>query len=237
MRVVVTRAAHQAEELAAPLRERGFEVVLLPVIEISPPAHPSALQQAVNNLDRYDWIIFTSVNAVKALHAVLPGTIPRARIATVGVPTRKAAEKAGFEVSVTPGDYIAEALIEALGHENLTGKRILIPSAAITRDVIPPALRRCGAHVDAVEAYRTTKPSEAAANAALVFLKPYPDWVLFASSSAVENLAELVGVEVLRKVKIASIGPATSATLRKLSLEPHSEAREYSMRGLIDAVS
>ncbi len=142
LRIVVTRAAHQAEELARPLRERGAEVLLLPAIAIAPPADPHALEQAAAHADQFDWIVFTSANAIRAFVSALggaPGEL-HARVATVGSGTRAAAESAGLTVSLTPEKYIAEVLVESFGEEKLTGQRILIPSAAVTRDVVAPGI-------------------------------------------------------------------------------------------------
>jgi uroporphyrinogen-III synthase len=236
LRVVVTRAAHQAEELAAPLRASGAEVILLPVIGIAPPVDDEPLLCAVRDCDSYDWILFSSTNAVESFASRLANR-PRARFATVGAATRQAAEERGLHVSITPPQYIAEALVQALDSEDLRGKRILIPSAAMTRDVIAPALRERGALVDVVEAYRNVVPAEAEAQAARVFRDPLPDWVTFASSSAVTNLVALIGGATLRRMKIASIGPATSATLRQHGLPPTAEAAEHTVRGLVKAVS
>ena len=229
---MVTRAAQQAEELARPLRERGATPILLPVIGIAPPRDPSALAHAIAQIDSYDWIVFGSVNGVRALgkqHC-------RARIATVGAATREFAEQQGFAVSVTPATYVAEALVEALGAEDLSGRRILIPSAAVTRDVVREELVRRGALVDVIEAYRTVMPLEAGQMASEVFQPPFPDWITFASSSAVDNLVALVSPEILRRSKIASIGPITSKTIRGHALRVDAEAAIHSIAGLIDAI-
>jgi uroporphyrinogen-III synthase len=117
LRVVVTRAAHQAEELAEQLRGLGAEVIVLPVIGIAPPSDPKPLRSAVLACDSYHWIIFSSVNAVEAFASHLVD-MPHARIATVGAATREAVEKRGLRVSITPDRYIAEALLQAFAHEN-----------------------------------------------------------------------------------------------------------------------
>ena len=237
VRVVVTRAAHQAEELAEPLRALGADVLLLPTIAIAPPENPAPLREAATHCYQYDWIIFTSVNAVEAFAAELPQARHcRAHIATVGAATAQAAERCGFIVSLTPEKYIAESLVEAFLQENLKNCCILIPSAAVTRDVVPRELRKLGAQVDVVEAYRNILPPETAQRAASIFQKPYPDWVLFASSSAVENLVALIGPEPLRNVSIGTIGPATSQTVVKAGLTVAIEATVHSIPGLIEAV-
>jgi len=238
VRVVVTRAAHQAEELAAPLRTLGAEVIPLPTIAIVPPENPAPLREAAAHADQYDWIIFTSVNAVEAFAAELPqGSRCRARVATVGAATAQAAEHGGFTVSLIPEKYVAESLVEAFAQEDLKGRRILIPSAAVTRDVVSRELRKRGAQVDVVEAYRNILPPETAQRVASIFHEPYPDWVLFASSSAVENLLALIGPEPLRNVSIATIGPATSQTVMKAGLSVRIEAAVHTVPGLVEAIA
>jgi len=232
LRIVVTRASHQAEELAGPLRERGAQPILVPVIGIAPPSDPAPLAEAVSRIDSYDWIIFTSVNGVKAL-----GKPPcRARIAAVGAATREAAEGQGWTVDIAPNKFVAEALLEALETEDLKGRKILIPSAAVTRDVLRDELIRRGAIVDLVEAYRNVMPGEAAELARTVFQPPFPDWITFASSSAVDNLLSLVPVEILRQSRIASIGPITSQTIRGHSLTVTVEAATHSVGGLVESI-
>jgi uroporphyrinogen-III synthase len=177
LRIVVTRAAHQAEELAKPLREQGATSILLPLIGIAPPADPEPLHQALAQLESYDWIIFTSTNAVRALTSKRT----HARVATVGAATREFAEQLGWKVEITPDNYVAESLVEAVGAHEIKGKRILIPSAAVTRDVVRTALAEHGALVDVVEAYRNVIPPEAASQTKQVFQLPFPHWITFAS--------------------------------------------------------
>lgn len=238
MRIVVTRAVHQAEELAAPLRALGAEVILLPVIGIAPPLDPEPLRQAAANANAYDWIIFTSANAVSAFasHLCIPPQELKARVATVGAATRSVAEGFGFTVSLTPLKYVAESLVDALGAESLEDKRILIPAAAVTRDVVPSELRKLGAEVDVVEAYRNILPPEAEASGRHIFQPPYPDWILFASPSAVDNLSRLIDPRKLASIKIASIGPVTSAAIRAHGLTVTVEANPHTVEGLVQSL-
>lgn len=238
LRIVVTRATHQAEELASPLRDLGAEVILAPVIGIAAPADPAPLREAAAQCDEYNWIIFTSANAVMTFAAELPQphTSCRARVAAIGSATREAAEKNGFTVAVVPTEYVAESLAESLGMQDLTGQRILIPSAAVARDVVLQGLRELGARVERVEAYRNVIPSGAEGRIAYVFREPYPDWVTFASSSAAENTLKLAGQTALQNIKIATIGPITSATVRALGLTVAAEARVHSAAGLVEAI-
>jgi uroporphyrinogen-III synthase len=238
LRVVVTRAPHQGEQLATLLRGVGAEVILLPLIAIAPPLNSEPLHDAAVHSNEYDWIIFTSANAVAAFADQIPERPQtwKARIATVGAATRDAAEARGFPVDVTPIEYVAESLVEALSGEDLNHRRVLIPSAAVTRDVVPGELRKRGAQVEVVEAYRNVIPHEAADLAAAIFQEPYPDWVLFASSSAVHNLVGLIGLERLHRTKIATIGPITSCTVHKHGLTVAAQAQTHTAQGLVDAL-
>ena len=239
LRIVVTRAEHQAEELAAPLRRLGATPILLPVIAIGPPIDSQPLRHAAEHCNEYDWIVFTSVNAVTAFAAELSddGLLgKKTRVASIGAATGDAAEAYGFPVHVMPDKYIAEALVSALQGQRLQGRRILIPSAAVTRDLLPTELRKLGAVVDVVEAYRNVVPPNAPALVASTFREPLPDWVTFASSSAVNHLVELAGAELLRRIRIATIGPVTSATVRSHSLLVTAEASLQSVEGLVDAL-
>lgn len=238
LRIVLTRAAHQAEELAAPLRALGAEVILVPLIGIAPPLNAERLHNAAARSNEYDWIIFTSANAVHAFAAqsAVPPQVWKPRIAAVGPATRQAAEERGLRVDLTPSKYVAESLLQALSGEDLNNRRVLIPSAAVTRDLVADELRKRGAQVEVVEAYRNVIPPEAADKAAAVFREPYPDWVLFASSSVVDNLIRLIGVERLRRTKIAAIGPITSKTALDHGLVVTAQAELHTAQGLIDAL-
>jgi uroporphyrinogen-III synthase len=235
-RVVVTRAAHQAEELARPLRALGAEVILLPVIGIAPPADPRPLKDAVRELNHYGWIVFSSVNAVMAVANELGAGAksPRARIAVVGTATRQAVEKLGWRVDIVPAKFVAEELAASIPEESLRGERVLIPSAAVTRDVLARELANRGAIVDVVEAYRNVMPEEAREQANQVFaIEPKPDWVVFTSSSAVDNLIALVGAGGLSGVKIASIGPVTSASIEVHGLTVDVQPEDHTVAGLV----
>lgn len=236
LRIVVTRAAHQAEELAGPLRTLGAEVMLLPMIAISPPADPEPLISAAQHAVDYHWIVFTSANAVESFANHLRAIPAGPRIAAVGAATREAAEKHGFAISLLPREYTAESLAEAFVTQDLIAKRILIPRAAAARDVVPDKLRELGARVDIVEAYRNVLPESSAALAQEIFRDPLPDWVLLASPSAVQNLVQLCGKDVLHRIHLASIGPVTSATIAGLGLNVKAEADPHTTEGLVQAV-
>lgn len=243
--MLVTRAAHQAGKLSEGLRALGMEPVEVPVLEIRPPEDFTALDAALRNLDRYDWLIFTSANTIHSLtdRAASLGieltASAQVKTAAVGGATAQAAKAAGLAVSFCPDAYVAESLVEGLAAE-AAGKRILLARAAVARDVIPDALRDAGATVDVVDAYRNVMPAEAPAQLQAA-LRQGMDAAAFTSSSSVRHLrdaAQAAGLEwPFAGVKAISIGPITSATLRETGWNPAAEAEISDVSGLIAAIA
>jgi uroporphyrinogen-III synthase/uroporphyrinogen III methyltransferase/synthase len=243
-RILVTRAAHQAGKLSEGLRALGAEPVEVPVLEIRQPASFEPLDDALRQLNQYDWLILTSANTVRALveraaelGLALATTAPK-RVAAIGDATAAAARQAGFEVALVPDSYVAESLVEKLALRT-AGQRVLVARAAIARDVIPDALRAAGALVDVVDAYRNVMP-EAAPARLLQALEQGIDAATFTSSSSVTHLAEAARAAGLAfpfaGVRAASIGPITSHTLLDLGWKPAVEATISDIPGLIAAV-
>jgi uroporphyrinogen-III synthase len=169
----------------------------------------------------------------------------KAKICTIGPATRAAVEALHLRVDVLPKEYVAESLLEALASEDLKGKRVLLPRAAVARDLVPVALTERGAHVDVVEAYRTIMPSIAPERARAALARK-PDWITFTSSSTVKNLVAALGDEDGREElhrfqsdggKIASIGPITSATARDFGLRVDAEGDPHTIEGLVAAIA
>jgi len=240
-RIIITRDRRQSSMLAEPLEALGAETLFVPVIEIADAAESSSLEQAVHNLASYDWLIFTSANGVRHFVEALDRSgrdlrSLKAKLCVIGPATRAAVEALHLRVDVMPDDYVAESLVKALAGEDLKGKRILLPRAAVARDLVPVTLRERGAVVDVVEAYRTITPVDATARAREA-LALKPDWVTFTSSSTVKNLLAVTGREALRGIKVASIGPITSATAREAGLTVDVEANPHTIEGLVQAIS
>lgn len=235
-RIVVTRDRRQSRALAEPLEELGAEVIELPVIEIQPPADPGPLRRAIAELDRYDWVIFTSVNGVRRFLDELDDVRKlRAKVAAIGPATRDAIAELHLQPDLVPEAYVAESLVEAFASHDLTGKRVLLPRAAVARDLVPVELAKRGAQVDVVEAYRTVAPENLAERAAAVLARK-PHWITFTSSLTVKNLVEAVGAEALVGVRVASIGPVTSATARAWGLHVDAEANPHTTAALVAAI-
>jgi uroporphyrinogen-III synthase len=245
-RVLVGRARHQASALSSGLRALGAQVLEIPFIEIREPRSFRPLDTALKNLRDYDWLILTSVNGVEAMWErirrmrLTRNPFRNLRVAAIGPATRKAIESRGLKVQVVPEQYVAESVVRRL-RKQVRGKRILLVRAKVARDVIPRDLRAAGAQVDVVEAYETVVPQASRTRLRGVLQKSRraPDVITFTSSSTVRNFVDLLGKDhsqVLKSVKLASIGPVTSGTLRELGLRVDIEAREYTIPGLIKAI-
>jgi uroporphyrinogen III methyltransferase/synthase len=238
-RIVVTRAREQAAAMVEPLRQLGAEAIELPTIAIEPPADYGALDAAIGGLPSYDWLIFTSVNGVRcfrdrlALSAFDTRAI-RGKLCAIGPATRDALAELNLKVDVVAKEYVAEGLLAALSGYEMSGASVLIARAAVARDTLPVELGKRGARVDVVEAYLTVAPVDLAGKVAAVMARQ-PDWITFTSSSTVTNFFG-AGVGISDDVKVASIGPITSATLRKFGVEPAVEASEYTVDGIIAAI-
>jgi uroporphyrinogen III methyltransferase/synthase len=238
-RIVVTRAREQAAAMVEPLRQLGAEAIELPTIAIEPPADYGALDAAIGGLPSYDWLIFTSVNGVRcfrdrlALSAFDTRAI-RGKLCAIGPATRDALAELSLKVDVVAKEYVAEGLLAALSGYEMSGASVLIARAAVARDTLPVELGKRGARVEVVEAYRTVAPVGLAGKVAAVMARQ-PDWITFTSSSTVTNFFG-AGVGISEDVKVASIGPITSATLRKFGVGPTVEAAEYTVDGIIAAI-
>jgi uroporphyrinogen III methyltransferase / synthase len=241
-KVVVTRDRSQAGNLSERLRMSGAEAIELPTIEIRAALDPEPLNRAIEELESYDWIIFTSANGVRYFVERLDGSARdlravRGRICTIGPATRQAVESLHLKVDMMPEQYVGESLIAAFEGVELTGKRVLLPRAAVARDVVPVELAKRGAEVNVVEAYRTGVPEGSEARLSRIFAGDRkPDWITFTSSSTVKNFLAMAGRDALEGVRVASIGPVTTATLRMHGIEITAEAQPFTMDGLITAI-
>ncbi len=239
--IVVTRAADQANALSHLLNEAGAEAVELPLIALEPSPDTGPLDEAILRLSSYDWLVFTSANGVRYFVERMDrlGVDVRRwppRVAAIGPATAEAIERLHIKVDIVPEAFVAEGLASGFERFELHGRRILLARAAEGRDVVPEALRQRGAQVDVVEAYRNTIPAEAPARARELFGTRKPDWVTFTSSSTVKNLLSMVDRSALAGVRFASIGPATSATLRQHGLTVDAEATPHTIEGLVQAI-
>ena len=244
VRVLVTQGGTTGS-LAALLRARGADVWELPMVRIEPPPDWRDADAALRTWDSYDWIVFTSANAVRAVAGRLAALdLARQgspRIAAVGPATGAALEKAGWTPVLVPKEHSGEALAALMvEREPLTGARVLFPRGNLARDVVPEALRSAGARVREVIVYETV-PVEVDGPAVRARLAEEKiDAVAFTSPSAVESFVRSLGKDIWGALPsplvVASIGPTTSQALREAGRAPDCSAPQATMDALADAV-
>lgn len=233
-RVLVTRPRHQAAALSDRLRGAGAIPVELPVIEIV-PATSAELDAALNQIDEYDWIVFTSVNAVTIVAERLSG-IDTVQVAAIGDATAAALEENGITVDLVPDEFVAEAVLDALIERGVAGKRVLLPRADIARNALPDGLRAAGATVDVVPAYSTRTPTDVDREIVQSVRSGGIDVVTFTSPSTVRNLMALIDNDFPSNTNVACIGPITADAARGAGLRVDIVASEYSVPGLVRAL-
>ena len=252
--ILVTRTRRQASVLAEELARIGAETILIPTIEVVPPASFATLDAAVALLssaeNTVDWVIFTSGNAVHVLmeraHSLGSVLHPK-RIAAIGPATANAVNQSGLKglsaPLLTANEFVAESLAEDLLTQAAgTPQHFLLVRAEETREVIPAVLQAAGHKVTVAAAYRNIVPTDAIPALQQLFGSPesLPDAITFTSSSTVRNLTALMesaGHSIPPSTVIASIGPITSGTLRGLGYEPTFEAAQATITSLVDALA
>lgn len=246
--IVNTRAAHQATELDALIRERDGIALAYPCIAIQPPSDPdasAALDSAVGHwaAEGFDWLILTSANTVRALAwrlAALNLSVPTStKTAVIGPATARAAENMlKLRVDAMPETYIAEALAQALALQ--PGTRVFLPESAIARPTLPDALRLAGVDLTEVDAYETVRGTGGVALPRLLAQREV-DAITFTSSSTVAHFVARLQDEggdlnLLQEVTLASIGPKTTRTAQEHHLPINVTAPEHTLSGLLDAL-
>ncbi|MFN7135477.1 MAG: uroporphyrinogen-III synthase, partial [Myxococcales bacterium] len=244
--IVVTRARAQAGEMSAQLEELGAEVIEAPTIAIAPPESYAPLDHAIATLHEWDWLVLTSANGVEHFLRRLAacGRDARAlagiRIATVGSATSQTLREAHLTPDAVPHEFNAEALSRVLAATGVAGKRFLVVRALEGREVLPEELRRLGAHVHVVPAYRTVRPDIDVAPLRKRLEERRVSAVTFASSSAVRNFAGHFAPGELRTlldgVAIGVIGPVTEAAVHELGLEVAVRPAEATIPALVAAL-
>jgi uroporphyrinogen-III synthase len=244
--VIVTRAAAQSGELCEELNARGARVRLLPLVSFAPPENYDALDRALTGIATFDWALFTSVNAVQAverrgseLQRGLHSAVRLPRAAAVGPVTADAAEAAGFSVEYVAADHSGAGLARELGEE-LRNKNVFLPRSDRANPELPAALRRCGALVTEVVAYRNLPPSTTDREQVRESLRDGVDSILFYSPSAVQNFLELLGRERLGalqgRVLMVAIGPTTANALSAAGIQRIARAADTTTKAIVEAL-
>jgi uroporphyrinogen III methyltransferase / synthase len=250
--VVITRAASQAGEFATELESFGAAVVVCPTIEIGDPESYARLDEAIDHLYGYDWLIFTSVNGVDFFLRRL-STLGRSveqldelKVCAIGEATAERLRQAHVHVDVIPSEFKAEGVFAALnqfvgGHAQLLGLNFLLPRAAIARDYLPKALEQSGARVDVVPTYRTIIPPNLDRGRLSAMLAGNADCIAFTSSSTVKNLGLLFDTtdlsETLKGLTIACIGDITAATAEEYGLHVDIQPQQFTIAALASAIA
>jgi uroporphyrinogen-III synthase len=228
-RIVITRAAAQSEAIGKQLSALGALPVILPLVAFAEPEDFALLDEAIAQVEHFDWLIFTSGQAVRAFvgrSKQLNGSLERrgskVQIATVGPVSAEAVRQARLPVEYVSNIHNGVALAQELG-ERLQGRTVLLPRSDRANPDLPAALRAHGADVTEVEAYRTLQPSEVDKLNLGRISAGEADAILFFSPSAVQHYAELAGAEQLRKLQdrvvITAVGPVTANALREAGVE------------------
>lgn len=241
--IVVTRARAQASALSAQLEELGAEVLQFPTIRIEPPGDYGPLDEALSQLKTFDWVIFTSANAVETVweRLRLQGKDARAlgtaRVAAIGTATAQALQARGIVPDLLPSESRSEGLAEALSGQKPA--RILLPTAERTRGVLAQQLQEQGATVVSVVAYRTLPALEDRSALLQRLREGSVDVITFTSGSTVEYFVQAIGEEALpevRRCSLVAIGPVTAETLRRWGLEPSAVAERPTIEELTQAI-
>lgn len=250
--IVVTRAQHQADEFVAELEQYGARVMVCPTIEISALDSYELLDEAIEHLYGYDWIIFTSVNGVDHFFARLHASghetseLDELKVCAIGEATAERLSDLHVHVDVVPDEFKAEGVFAELerfvgGRDNLSKLNVLIPRASVARDYLPRALQEAGARVDVVPAYRTSLPADLDRGRVAAMLSGDADCIAFTSASTVKNLGQLFDTqdlsEPLAAVVVACIGDVTSATAVEFGLRVEIQPAEFTIPALVRAIA
>jgi len=245
-KILITRARKQSGDFATLLKRLGAEVIEFPTIEIVPPFRWKELDQAIDRLKSYDWLIFTSANGVnffwqrlrergKSYH--LPSSLG---VCAIGPATARQLREKKISVSYIPKEFIAESILEGFQKLLIKGERILLARAQKARDILPKGLRKMGAEVDVVEVYRTLKPKAGSKRLKKLLTDGKIDVITFTSSSTVNHFAELLKKEDLKKllkgIAIACIGPVTARTAKQWGMKVQVQPKQYTIPSLAQAI-
>lgn len=243
---MITRAAAQSESLAKELSLRGAVPLVLPLVSFAEPEDSAALDRAIAEITQFDWIVFTSAQAVRAvmqraadLQKALIREGSRLRVACVGPVTADAARRASFPVEYIAAMHSGVALANELG-SRLQGAKVLLPRSDRANPDLPAALQRYGAQVTEVIAYRTLRPGETDRDALKKVVDGQADVVLFFSPSAVQHFVELVGPGQLLlledKLALAAVGPVTAKALSDAGVRRAVVAADTAVHSVLEAL-
>ena len=245
-RIIVTRAREQASDLVKKLADLGAHCLEVPTIAVAPPADWSSLDNAIDRISSYDWLVFTSVNGVAYFFERLfvksmdVRSLGHIKTACIGPATAARLLDFGIKSDIIPDNYVAESVVAAFQNETVNGKKILMPRAEKARPILPVELKKMGADVHEITAYRTLLEQQNAGLLQQYLEEKQADMVSFTSSSTVTNFKSLLPEgsvkELLKGVTVACIGPITAKTAQKQGFKVDIIADEYTIDGLCSAI-
>ena len=243
-KILVTRARAQASQLSSRLSELGAAVVEYPAIKITDPTDNfAAVDAAIQKIDEFDRVIFTSVNGVERFFARLfaaakdSRALGGAKIAAIGTATAEKLKTFGIIADTVPKNFCAEGLIEALSGKIIQGEKILLARAEEARDILPKNLSDLGGNVTVTPVYKTVAPTKHDGTLAAQLENGEFAAVTFASSSTAKNLIGIIGgATPLKNTPAVAIGPITAATLNEHGIKCAAVAEEYTIPGLVAAL-
>jgi uroporphyrinogen III methyltransferase/synthase len=246
-RILITRARHQVDPFRRELVELGASVVEIPTLQIESMPMDDQVTKAISHLERTEFVIFASANAVDIFFQMLhtSGSDARAfhgsKLCAIGQETAESLERHGLRPELITSEYTAEGLAKALEGWEMDGMRVLVPRAEVARDALPSLLANRGAEVEILPVYRAKCPPEAGEALLRLFNNEGVDVITFTSSSTVYNFVRAFPEDrlpaVLGDAEIACMGPVTADTARKLGLSVAIVAREYTTHGLVQAIA
>lgn len=244
--IIVTRARDQASNFSDLLEKKGAYAIQFPTIETVPPDSWKAIDKAIQNIEEYDWLIFTSANGVKYFLERIKENrkdircLKGIKLCAIGPKTAEVLEKIGIRIDFVPAEYRAEGILEGLGSNEVKGEKILIPRAAAAREVLPEELVKLGATVDVVAAYKTIQPKGKTDEIREMLENKEIDVITFTSSSTVINFINMFEKEeipgLMNGVTIACIGPITAETAKKNGLKASIVPESYTIEAFTDAI-
>ncbi len=243
--VLITRPADQTEGFVQAIERLGGNAVLFPTIEITSPASWEACNAAIQNIEQYNALVFTSANAVrkffervKLVGNTFKEELNRKTIYTIGERTKRAVESEGHPMQIGPEVATAEALAAMIAKSDIRGRRFLFPRGNLGRDVLPKSLRAAGAIVDEVIVYHTIKPAHQEIDRIeQLFLKKEIDIITFFSPSSIRNFLEMISLEELNGVPVAVIGPVTADVAKSSGLRVDIVAPRSNEESLAQAIA
>ncbi len=246
-RIIVTRARKQASDMVKKLSDMGAECLEYPVIRVVTTDDTTLIDDAVNNLPSFDWLVFTSVNGVEVFFARLEaaGKDTRAlghiQTAAIGPATALKMKRFGLHADIVPESFRAESVVDAFQDKAVSGKKILLPRAAGARPILPVELARMGAKVEEIIAYHTVSDTDETGGLIEALREKTIDMVTFTSSSTVTNFKALLPEdefdELISGLTVAAIGPITAQTAAENGFTVDVEADTYTIDGLCNAIA